>query len=189
MPFVSRDRISPTTALAITLGYFRLRMSEVILHIFKPWYIQDGMNLQAVFLAFLVCGVVLSAGCTQQEAPPMPTTSPTPTALLPDLSPVPTDTVPPEYSVHVTVSRNTYSFNPLVRVEFRGGRGMGLVSSVDAEVIRMDGSTGTARLEEPSIGEYMELLGTTGKDRVIVTATMMNGERYRIYDQVMEFRA
>ena len=147
------------------------------------------MNLQAVFLAFFVCGLVLLAGCMQQEAPVMPTPSPTPTVMPPDLSPVPTDTVPPEYSVHVTVTRNTYSFNPLVRVEFRGGRGMGLVSSLDAEIIRMDGTVGTARLEEPAIGGYMELPGTTGRDRVIVTATMMNGERYRIFDQVLEFRA
>ncbi|OPX67023.1 MAG: hypothetical protein A4E37_01691 [Methanoregulaceae archaeon PtaB.Bin056] len=147
------------------------------------------MNLQAFFLAVFVCGLVLASGCTQQEVPATPTPAPTPTAPPPDLSPVPTDTVPAEYGVVVTVSRNTYSFNPLVRVEFRGGRGMGLVSSLDAEVIRGDGIVRTARLQKPAIGEYMEILGTTGKDRVIVTATMMNGERYRIYDQVLEFRS
>ncbi len=147
------------------------------------------MNLQTVILAIFVCGLVLAAGCTQQEVPATPTPSPTPTAPPPDLSPKPTDTVPAEYSVLVTVSRNTYSFNPLVRVEFRGGRGMALISSLDAEVIRENGTIGTARLQKPAIGEFMEILGTTGKDRVIVTATMMNGERYRIYDQVLEFRA
>jgi hypothetical protein len=107
----------------------------------------------------------------------------------PDLVPGPTDTVPAEYRVLVTVTRGTFSPNPVIRVEFRGGQGMRLVSSLDAEVIRADGTIGTASISTPAIGDFMEVTGTTAIDRVIVSARMMNGERYRIYDQVLEFRA
>lgn len=141
------------------------------------------------FLAFLLFCLVVATGCVQEEVRVTPAPLPTLEIRPPDLSPLPTDTVPSEYRIFVTVSRNTYSFNPLIRVEFRGGQGMALLSSLDAEVMRGDATIGTARLEKPAIGEYMEIAGTTGKDRVVVTATMMNGERYRVYDQVLEFRA
>ncbi|HNQ29295.1 MAG: hypothetical protein A4E36_01461 [Methanoregulaceae archaeon PtaB.Bin009] len=146
------------------------------------------MRLQPIFLVVLVCGMIFITGCTQQEVQVTPTPTPTPEAPPPDISPLPTDTVPTEYRVFVTVTRNTYSFHPLIKVEFRGGQGMGLLSSLDAEVIREDGSAGTASLQRPAIGEFMEVQGSTGKDRVIVHAHMMNGARYRIYDDVLEFR-
>lgn len=135
-----------------------------------------------------LCCLVLLSGCTQPETHEIPTPTLTPTVPTPDLSPGPIDTIPYDYRVFVEVSRGTQSFNPVIRVEFRGGPGMRLVSSVDTEVIRADGTIGTATLTTPAIGEYMEIPGTTETDRVIVYARMMNGERYRIYDQVLEFR-
>jgi len=147
------------------------------------------MRFSALFPVAALCCLILIAGCTQPVTEVIPTSTLTPTVPTPGLSPGPTDTVPTDYRVLVDVSRGTLSFNPVIKVEFRGGQGMRLVSSIDAEVIRADGTTGTATLPTPAIGEYMEILGTTGKDRVVVFARMMNGERYKIYDQVLEYRA
>lgn len=66
---------------------------------------------------------------------------------------------------------------------------MRMVSWIDAEVIRPDGMVASACMKTPSIRDFMEITGTTAADRVIVPARMMNGERYRIYDRVLEFRS
>ncbi|MDD1715602.1 MAG: hypothetical protein LUQ01_01240 [Methanolinea sp.] len=134
---------------------------------------------------------LLIAGCTQSEPIPAVTPTPTsaPTAGLPDLSPIPTDAVPTNHRILVSVSRGTLSFNPLLVVEFRGGQGMILLSSLEARVTRSDGTVETASMQEPRIGDTLKIVGSTYKDRIEVFSRMKDGSRYRIYDQVLEFRA
>lgn len=146
------------------------------------------MRWNGLLTAAALCCLVLLAGCTQPGREVNISPVVTPAIAVPDLSPEPTDAVPPDYRIAIAVSRGTLSFNPVIKVEFRGGQGMQTLSSLEGFVIRSDGTTLTAALARPSIGEFMEITGTTGKDRIIVYARMMNGERYRIYDQVLEFR-
>ncbi len=146
------------------------------------------MRWYAFLQVATLCCLIFLTGCTQHETDGITTPTPTLTMSTPALSPGQTDDVPTDYRVYIEVSRGTLSFNPVIRIEFRGGKGMRLVSSIDAEVIRADGTVGTATLPTPATGDYMEIAGTTETDRVIVYARMMNGERYRIYDQVLEFR-
>ena len=93
-----------------------------------------------------------------------------------------------DQAIIVEVSRGTLSYDPKIRVEFRGGTGMTLLSYIDVKVTRPDGTVETARLTAPSIGDYVELTGSTGKDRVEVSSRLKNGNEYKIYDQVLEFR-
>jgi hypothetical protein len=144
----------------------------------------------ALIVAALITLALLAAGCTQ-PVPSLPGTPPgttTPATGGPSLTPGPTDQVPGSQAILIEVSRNTLSFNPLIKVTFRGGAGINSVNTLDVKVTGSDGSVSTASLTKPRIADFVELKGTTGKDRVEVTAQMTNGDVYKIYDQVLEFR-
>jgi hypothetical protein len=149
----------------------------------------SGMKNSLIGLAILIIAVLLVAGCTQtpQQVPATQTPTPSPTVLM-TFTTTPTDVIPVDQGIIVEVSRSTLSFDPKIKVEFRGGTGMNLLSYIDAKVTRSDGTVETARLTAPDIGDYVELTGTTDKDRVEVTVRLKNGNEYKIYDQVLEFR-
>jgi ABC-type transport system substrate-binding protein len=149
------------------------------------------MKRGVLILTGLIVLALLGAGCTQ--APPGTITpTPTPTSLPPTpittLTTEPTDVVPPGQNIIIEVSRGTLSFNPVITVIFRGGTGINLLSTLEVQVTRSDGTVETAHLDEPKIGDSIEVLGSTGKDRVEVWAVMKDGNTYKIYDQVLEFR-
>ena len=145
-----------------------------------------------VKLLTLLCGLgifLLIAGCTQV---PQDTTTPVTTATTePTMAVIttePTDAIPSDQNILISVSRGTLSFDPLIKVEFRGGTGIVLLSAIDVKVTKPDGSVESARMTEPDIGDYVEVLGSTGKDRVEVTVYLKNGKSYKIYDEILEFR-
>lgn len=150
------------------------------------------MRISAILLISLgIFLAILVAGCAQLSQNGTPT--PTPTILQgtpgPNLSPSPTDVVPEYYFVAIEASRNTLSFDPTIRVTFRGGAGMNFVNNLDVMVIRSDGVGESKTFFKPlHVGDFVDLKGTTGKDRVIVTMQMINGDSYKIYDKVLEFR-
>lgn len=141
----------------------------------------------------LLCGLgifLLVAGCTQvpqDTTAPQTTVTTQPTLMV--LTTEPTDVIPSEQNILVSVSRGTLSFNPLIKVEFRGGSGIVLLSAIDVKVTKPDGSVEIARMAEPDIGDYVEVPGSTEKDRVEVTVYLKNGKSYKIYDEILEFRA
>lgn len=143
-----------------------------------------------LFVSLGIFLAIFAAGCAQlpQNSTPTPTPTILPGTPGPYLSPGPTDVVPEYYYVAIEASRNTLSFNPTIRVTFRGGAGMNFVNNLDVMIIRSDGVGESATLSRPHIGDFVELKGTTGKDRVIVTMQMINGNSYKIYDNVLEFR-
>jgi ABC-type transport system substrate-binding protein len=146
------------------------------------------MKAQILVLVFGLGIFLLVAGCTQAPQETAPVTTVTTAPTFAELTTEPTDEVPGEQNILVSVSRGTLSFDPTIRVEFRGGSGIILLSAIDATVTREDGSVETARMIEPDIGESVELSGSTGKDRVEVTVYLKNGRSYRIYDEILEFR-
>jgi ABC-type Fe3+-hydroxamate transport system substrate-binding protein len=148
-----------------------------------------GMKKCLIGLVILIIVVLLTAGCTQTSpqgpATQSPTSSPTVTATY---TTTPTDVIPVDQAIIVEASKSTLSFDPKIKVEFRGGSGMNIISYIDVKVTRSDGTVETARMTSPDIGAFVELTGTTGTDRVEVTYRLQNGNEYKAYDQVFEFR-
>ncbi|HII75889.1 MAG TPA: hypothetical protein HA264_02330 [Methanolinea sp.] len=154
-----------------------------------------------VVLCALAGLLVLGAGCTQpstgpatQVQTPVPTTA-QPTASPTVATPVATPTLgyiegplPAQYMVDVQVDRNTVAITPSIIATYRGGKGTNFVYSVDVTVTRSDGQVITKSLERPQVNQQVEIEGTRGTDRVEVFVNLVNGERYRIYDQSLAFR-
>lgn len=149
-----------------------------------------------------ICLLVLCAGCTQPSTGPttqvtttVPTTSqPTvqPTTTTPAVIETPAfkeGPLPTQYEVIIEVDRNRVATNPLITTTFRGGKGINFISLMDVRVSRSDGQTIEKSLEKPQVNSVIEIQGTVGTDRVEVFVNLVNGERYRIYDQSLPFRS
>jgi len=157
-------------------------------------------TLVLIVFCALIGLLVLGAGCTQPSSGPV-TPSPTATTAQPTLQPTvatpavtPTlgfieGSLPSQYDVTVTVVRNTVATNPLITTTFRGGKGVNFLSSMDVIVSRSDGQVVTQSLEKPQVNSVIDLQGTLGTDRVEVFVSLVNGDRYRIFDQSMPFRS
>ncbi len=160
------------------------------------------MKITSLILIFgVVCACLLAAGCTQTPATPAtPTPTPVPTTQVP-VTPLPTTPVvmptldyiegplPTSYTVAVDVVRNTVSTEPDITVTFRGGKGINFVSQVEAVVTGSDGVVTSKTMNKPAVNDNVVIMGTRGTDRVEVFVRLVNGERYKIYDQELAFRS
>ena len=155
-----------------------------------------------VFIIAMLALLLAVAGCTDTTTPLVPagaTVSPTMTAApevtytLPTISatPGPTETLPPVWEVEVQVQSNGVAINPQVVLTFRGGKGMNLIPRLDMEVIRSDGVVERATMTQPLyVGKTVSLTGTTQyQDRAIVWAVNPQGDRVKVIDQYVPFRA
>ena len=100
--------------------------------------------------------------------------------------PGPTQTMPSAIAVSVSVDK-AGMYSTQIITSFDGGKGMNQVSRIEVRVTHPDGSVVTGTMK-PIIGETLELDGTTGTDRVEVTAVMMSGTTYKIIDQQMPYK-
>jgi hypothetical protein len=165
------------------------------------------MQAKVFLTSFILIGMfLLVAGCTQTTIPP-PTTTTTPTtvhttAAPPTMQPTTPATVtttpaldsiegplPSQYMVDVQVDRNTVSTAPTITVTFRGGKGINFVSSMDVVLTRSDGQVAKETILKPRVNSQVTMDGTRGTDRVQVFVTMVDGNRYRVYDQELAFRS
>jgi hypothetical protein len=143
-----------------------------------------------MFFVILVCAAVLLAGCTGTTGP-APATGSAPVGAAPSgntLVPSPTDVVPENNMVSVTVKQKEY--NGKIAVVFDGGRGQSLVSSIDVTLYRSDGTTETAKIGKNK-GDEVIFDGTkdpNNPDRVVVYVTQMNGQTYKVTDVISEYR-
>ena len=159
---------------------------------------------RTVLIILLMAAMFLAAGCSQPSAPPAtPVPTQVPTTVIPVrtvITPVPTPTLdyipgpmPGNFEVTVDVDRNVISIDPKITVTFRGGRGINYVYSVDVVVTRSDGVVEKASLTRPKVNDYVEILGTTGTDRVQVFVTLVTKDPppgpYLIYDEDLPFRS
>jgi len=76
----------------------------------------------------------------------------------------------------------------LVTVTFRGGAGQYGVSDVSIRLTRSDGQVLTQSFKPQQIGSFITLKGTLMTDHIEVTANYYNGEKYRIIDQLFEYK-
>lgn len=143
-----------------------------------------------VFFVLLLCTAVLIAGCTGTTGP-APATGSAPAGSAPSgnaLVPSPTDVVPENNQVSVTVKEKEY--NGKIAVVFDGGKGQNLVSSIDVTLYRSDGTTETAKIGKNK-GDQVEFVGTkdpNNPDRVVVYVSQMNGQTYKVTDVISEYR-
>lgn len=74
-----------------------------------------------------------------------------------------------------------------INVEFTGGAGLYMVESISTTVYLSNGEIVTDSIE-PVMGGNIDIQGTKGEDRVTVTAYMGDGQSYKIYDEIIDYR-
>jgi hypothetical protein len=152
-------------------------------------------------MIIILCGVIITAGCTGIKTSPSATNPGTGTTGAPagsgataaTLTTVPTDALPPENIVTVDISEKDYL--GIITVTFQGGMGMNSIKKVDIKLTRADGSTQTATVGTKK-GDEVELQGTRGTgsergpaDRVEVWVTTNQVQTYKIADVLREYRS
>jgi len=159
-----------------------------------------------VLFGGMACLVLLLAvaGCTQptaQQATPVSTAESTPMpvstvtaapTILALGTPGPTETLPSDWGITVQVQSNGQAINPQVVFTFEGGMGQDLIPEIDVQLTRSDGTVETGKMTQPlAIGQSsVSLQGTTGNnDRAEVWALTPQGDKVKIYDQYVPFRA
>jgi hypothetical protein len=133
--------------------------------------------MKALLLIFMIGAFVLCAGCNslpgQQSTPKTLTTSPT-------------DTVPPESGISVSVAEKDPIYKT-VNVTFDGGNGQVQVKDIEVLFTGGDGTSGTKKLN-PVKGETVTFQGSDETDKIVVYVTYYNGKRYKIIDKLVETR-
>jgi hypothetical protein len=158
-------------------------------------------NQTLILVLIILAALLLTAGCMQTSAPPVttqttiPTTVTTPlpagtTAAITTKVPEPVRTLPDNYAVAVDVASNGLSINPKIIMTYRGGKGTNFVYQVEAQVTRGDGMVESGSLRQPlRVGDAIELGASGGNtDSVQVWITLQNGEKYKVYDEIVPFR-
>ena len=143
----------------------------------------------------LVCGAVaVPAALVHSPRPPRrENASPSGTTAASSLTTGPTDVMPTNIAVTVTVGEKDYLGN--IPVTFDGGQGQDNVHTITVTMTRADGSTQTETLGSDK-GDTITLNGTRGSgslsgpsDRVQVAVTMNNGITYNIDDVLRVYRS
>lgn len=158
------------------------------------------MDFRTIIAPFLALAILLAAaGCSSSEKPvvtpnpatipaPEPTLLPTPVPTTPaSTEPGPVDTLPPGWDLSVTVEKGGMYTRTII-VRFDGGKGLMYASRMDVRVTFPDGTVKTDSITKPKMGDTIEILGSTGTDRVEVLMLMASGDTYRIIDQQMPYR-
>ncbi len=161
-----------------------------------------------VILPLILVLSILAAGCTHTpSAPAAQPATPSPASLSPvtaqpalpappgttpsascSLEPGPTEQVPEDESISITVSRNTDTETPTISARLNGGLGLGQVERMTLTVIRSDCVTEQDLRDAPTAGYSLTRMGTTKTDRVIVTLTMTSGKQYTVIDKDYPFQ-
>ena len=144
-------------------------------------------KLAISFALLLVLAFTLTAGCTDSGNVPSGDTTATTTTPASgfSLNPTPTDQMPSGYQVGAKAYKDPIS--AMINVEFTGGSGLARTESVSTTIYLSDGSIVTRSIT-PETGADVEIQGTKGEDRVTVTADMVNGQSYKIFDEIITYR-
>ena len=159
------------------------------------------MNCRILLSPVLVLAVLLAvAGCSSPEQPvvtPAPTPVPTPEPTTPptpvpttqaSIIPGPTDTLPPQWPLSITVEKSGM-YSTTIITKFDGGKGLVYTTRMDVRVTHPDGTVLTDGIAKPRMGDMVEIAGTSGTDRVEVMVHMASGETYKVIDQQMAYKS
>ena len=150
------------------------------------------MNKIALSVVFLIMlSLTLTAGCSDYGSPSAPVEATATIAATSSqqsgfsLVPTPNDKMPSGHEVGAKAFKDP--INAMLNVEFTGGAGLYMVDSVITTVYLSDGSIVTDSIE-PQMGGDVEIQGTKGEDRVTVTVNMVDGQSYKIFDEIVTYR-
>jgi hypothetical protein len=159
------------------------------------------MQYRTCFCLALVLAMLLSvAGCLSPPEPvvtpmptptatPIPTTAPTPVPTTKASTlPGPTDTLPPQWPLSITVEKSGM-YSTTIITHFDGGKGLMYVTRMDVRVTHPDGTVLTDGITKPKMGDTVEIAGTSGTDRVEVIVAMASGAAYKVIDQQMAYKS
>jgi hypothetical protein len=155
-----------------------------------------GLVIVAALAYFVLLPMLAGPGATSGGnsipllgASPVPTSAssaaPAQTASV-SFVPEPTQVPPAALLVNYEAARDPIT--GLVTVTFRGGTGQYGVSDVSIRLSRSDGQVQTQTFKPQQIGSTTTLQGTLMTDRIEVVANYYNGEKYRIIDQLFEYK-
>lgn len=159
------------------------------------------MDSRIVLSLVLMLAVLLAvAGCLSPEQPvvtptptPVPTLKPTtiptpvPTTQA-SIIPGPTDTLPPQWPLSITVEKSGM-YSTTIITKFDGGKGLVYTSRMDVRVTHPDGTVLTDGITKPKMGDQVEIAGTNGTDRVEVMVLMASGDTYKVIDKQMPYKS
>ncbi|HTY15787.1 MAG TPA: hypothetical protein VMC42_08790 [Methanoregulaceae archaeon] len=155
----------------------------------------------------LVVAFVLTAGCTQNPAPPSatptPTANPISTTVQPQTTivpatpvtiglgtPGPTEVLPPNYMLEFQVQGNGNTANPIMAVTLMGGNGMNFDSRVDVTFTKPDGTSSQDSMLPPfHVGQQVTFPCSTDKNRVEIWVTAPTVGKVKTYDQIVPFKS
>jgi hypothetical protein len=100
--------------------------------------------------------------------------------------PLPTQRLPVNLEVIYQVERSP--INGMVTVTFSGGPGLNGIAETLITVTRSDGQVLTKSWKPARVGDSVIVQGTTMTDRVEVITNFYNGDSYRCFDQVFEYK-
>lgn len=158
------------------------------------------MDTRTGFIFVIILGVLLmAAGCSQPEPPVTPLPTPVPTEVQTQApTPVPTtkastepgpvDTLPAGWDLSVTVEKGGM-YSRTIITKFDGGKGLMYATQMTVRVTYPDGTVKTDSLIKPKMGDTLEIIGSTGTDRVEVMMLMASGDTYKIIDKQMPYRS
>jgi hypothetical protein len=159
------------------------------------------MDMRIIIMPALTLALLLIiAGCSSPSEPvvtPKPTPVPTLALTIPPTAvpttevstePGPVDTLPSEWDLSVTVEKGGMYTRTII-ARFDGGKGLMYASRMDVRVTYPDGTVKTDGITKPKMGDTIEILGSTGTDRVEVTMLMASGGTYKIIDRQMPYRS
>lgn len=153
----------------------------------------------------LAVAFVVTAGCTQNAAPPatpVPTASPVATTVVPQTTaavatapqvglgtPGPTQTLPTNYQIDFMVQGNGNTANPYMGVSVRGGNGMNTDSRVDVNFSKPDGTSQQSYMLPPFyVGQNVTFPSSEYKNRVEIWVTAPTVGKVKTYDQIVSFK-
>jgi hypothetical protein len=155
------------------------------------------MQSRILVTLIILSAMIAFSGCTGTQTPQVTTPAPGSGAGtgqgVGSLVTSPTDAMPENRVVSVTVSEKEYTGT--IPVTFDGGMGMNAVTKIDVQLTRADGSIQTATIGTKK-GDSVDLEGTRGSgsergqtDRVEVWVTMNTGQKYKVADVLREYRS
>jgi hypothetical protein len=149
-----------------------------------------GLVIVVALAWFMLMPMLSGSGTTSGGAIPTPTTAVSGTTAQSSASAsfVPEPTQVPPTNLLITYQAERDPITGLVTVTFTGGPGKNGVSDLFIKLTRSDGQVLTQSFKPQQIGSFTTLQGTKMTDRIELIANYYNGDKYRIIDQLFEYK-
>ncbi|MDD4127575.1 MAG: hypothetical protein PHV39_07810 [Methanomicrobium sp.] len=147
-----------------------------------------------LFLVMLVVfsALIIASGCTGNEnsagsnVNTATQTQVSSTSSGFSLNPTATDKIPSNLAVSVDAIKDPLSGK--VTVMFQGGPGQYMTENLNVKIYLSTGDVIERDITPDVNSEAVFNEGTKGSDRVVVVASFQNGESYKIFDELLEYR-